>query len=131
MPRPVSIRPAAVCALALPLPLSSAGVASAKQVSANLRVVGAGAKVLDEATLDHRHDQGADQPEGDLLRRRQTAAAASRPRVNGATALGLLAQAARSTASLRPFEVTDALQLRAGLCTVGGHTATKGSSPGT
>ena len=43
---------------------------------------------------------------------RGPAAAAGRSRVRGATALGLLAQAAKSTASLRPLLVTDAFARR-------------------
>lgn len=123
MPRPVSIRPAAVCALALTLALSCAGVASAKKVSANLRVV-AGAKVLDEATLATGTTKVPTSPKATCFGRHDGGSGMPAT-VNGATAFGLLAQAARSTASLRPFEVTDAFSFGLGLCTVGGHSATK------
>ncbi len=43
--------------------------------------------------------------------------------LKGATALGLLAQAAKSTGSLRPLLVTDPFDFGLGLCGVGGAKA--------
>ena len=54
MPRITPFRLAAACALALALLFSIAAVAAAKGVSADLRVVGAGGKVLAEKTLGPR-----------------------------------------------------------------------------
>ena len=44
--------------------------------------------------------------------------------IKGATALGLLGQAAKSTSSLRPLLITDAFDFGLGICGVGGFKAT-------
>jgi hypothetical protein len=96
MPTLVSSRPAAACALALCLYGCLAGTALARGVRADLRVVGKGGAVLTEQTL-----------------RTGTV------KIKGATALGLLGQAARATASLRPLLLTDAFDFGLGICGVG------------
>jgi len=121
MPRLIPFRLAAACALAVLLTFVAAGPANAKGVPAQLRVV-TGQKVL------------ADQ----ALRTGTTAVPTSRAatcfgkdkggsgksvKVAGATALGLLAQAARSTDSLRPLLVTDAFSFGLGICAIGGVEA--------
>ena len=123
MPRLVPIRLAAACSLALFLVLGTAGIAVAKQVPAELRVVGKNGKVLAEeerlttttkvptsrrATCFGKGSQGSGRP----------------TTVRGATALGLLADAAQADAALRPFYVTDAFSFGLGLCTIGGQSAT-------
>ena len=71
MPRLIPFRLAAACALALSLSLSLAAVACGRKgVTADLRVVGSGGKVLAEETVQTGDHLDQDQPEGDLLRRR-------------------------------------------------------------
>ena len=112
MPRLIPIRLAAACALALVLLLSTAAIASAKGAAADLRVVGSGGKVLAEETLGAGHDLGPDQPEGDLLRQGHRRQRQGGRRSKAPTALGLLAQAAKSTTALKPLLITDCLRLR-------------------
>jgi hypothetical protein len=123
MPRLISTRPVAVCALALFMTLAFAGVASATKVSSELRVV-AGGKVLDEETLSTGTTKVPTSSKATCFGRHDRGSGKSAT-VTGPTAFGLLAQAARSSSALRPFYVTDAFSFGLGLCTVGGHSATK------
>jgi hypothetical protein len=123
MPRLIPNRLAAACALALLLMLSSTAVAAAKKVSAELRVVGKNGRVLAE---EERLTTTTRVP---TSRRATCFGRGSRgsgraTRVRGATALGLLAGAARANPALRPFYVTDAFSFGLGLCTIGGESAT-------
>src|SRR5262245_17420041 len=101
MPRLISFRPAAACVLALVLSLSFAASAIAKGVSADLRVVGKGGKVLTEQTLSTSTTTIKTSPKANCFGA-GTAGSGKAVTIRGATALGLLGQAAKSTGSLRP-----------------------------
>lgn len=119
MPRLIPIRLAAACALALALSLPFAASALAKGVSAQLRVVGKGSKVLTEQTLSTGSTAIKTSRKADCFGA-GTAGSGKSVTIAGATALGLLGQAAKSTGSLRPLLITDAFDFGLGICGVGG-----------
>jgi hypothetical protein len=118
MPRIISFRPAAACMLALALSLAVTAAAVAKGVSADLRVVGKGSKVLTEQTLDTGTTTIKTSPRANCFGA-GTAGSGKAVTIKGATALGLLGQASKSTASLRPLLLTDAFDFGLGICAVG------------
>jgi hypothetical protein len=128
MPRLIPFRPAAACAPALVLSLfvflsmslSFAAGAGAKGVSAELRVVGKGGKVLTEQTLSTGTIAIKTSPKANCFGP-GTGGSGKSVTVKGATALGLLAQATKSTAALRPLLITDAFDFGLGICGVGGN----------
>ncbi len=129
MPRIAPSRLAAACALALVLLFSTAAIAAAKGVSADLRVVGAGGKALAEQTLQTGTTKVPTSPKATCLGK-GTGGSGRSVSVKGPTALGLLAQAAKSTSALRPLLVTDAFESEFGLgiCGVGGSKSTSKES---
>jgi len=118
MPIPVPFRLAAACALALILSLSVSASALAKGVPADLRVVGKGGKVLTEQTLNTGTTAIKTSAKANCFGA-GTAGSGKSVTVKGATALGLLGQAAKATAALRPLLVTDAFDFGLGICGVG------------
>jgi hypothetical protein len=118
MPRLIPFRLAAACALALALSLPFAASALAKGVSAELRVVGKGGKVLTEQTLSTGTTTIKTSPQANCFGT-GTGGSGKSVTVKGATAMGLLAQASKSTASLRPLLITDAFDFGLGICGVG------------
>jgi hypothetical protein len=120
MPRLVSTRLLAACALAVALSVSVTAPALAKGVSANLRVVGKAGKVLTEQTLSTSTISIKTSKQAKCFGPENAGSGAS-VTVKGATALGLLAQASKSTGSLRPLLVTDAFDFGLGICGVGGN----------
>jgi hypothetical protein len=124
MPRLIPFRSAAVWALALTLllavSLSFAASAAAKGVSAELRVVGKGGKVLTEQTLSTGTTAIKTSPKATCFGP-GTGGSGQPVTVKGATALGLLAQGAQSNAALRPLLITDAFDFGLGICGVGGN----------
>lgn len=118
MPRFIPFRLAAVCALALVLSLSIAASAVAKGVSADLRVVGKNGKVLTEETLTTGTTAIKTSPKANCFGA-GTAGSGKAVTIKGATALGLLGQAAKSTGSLRPLLLTDAFDFGLGICGIG------------
>ena len=125
MPRIALPRLAAACALAIAVLFSSVAVATAKGVRADLRVVGAGGQTLAEETLTTGTVKIPTSPKATCLGK-GTGGSGKPATVKGPTALGLLAQAAKSTSSLRPLLVTDAFEAEfgLGLCGVAGAKAT-------
>ncbi len=119
MPRLIPFRLAAACALALVLSLSLAAGAVAKGVSADLRVVGKGGKVLTEETLKTGTTTIKTSKRAKCFGP-ENAGSGKSVTVKGATAMGLLAQAAKTTSSLRPLLVTDAFDFGLGICGIGG-----------
>ncbi len=119
MPRLIPFRPAAVCSLALILVLCFAALAVAKGTPAHLRVL-AGQKVLADQTLRTGTTGVPTSPRAACFGAESTGSGKN-VRVAGATPLGLLAQAARSTRALRPLLLTDAFSFGLGLCAIGGH----------
>jgi hypothetical protein len=122
MPRLTPIRLAVACALALILIVSTAAIAAAK-VPAELRVVGKTGKVLAEEELLTGTVKVPTSKKAKCFGS-GSAGSGKAKTVQGATALGLLSQAAKGNAALRPFYVTDAFSFGLGLCTVGTNTAT-------
>jgi hypothetical protein len=120
MPRLIPFRHAPACALVLVVSLSCAASAVAKGVPAELRVVGKGGKVLTEQTLSTGTTTIKTSEQAKCFGPANAGSGKS-VTVKGATALGLLAQAAKSTGSLRPLLVTDAFDFGLGICGVGGN----------
>jgi hypothetical protein len=121
MPRLTPFRLAAACALAFVLTASTAAIAAAK-VPADLRVVGGG-KVLAEETLKTGTTKVSTSPKATCFGK-GTAGSGRAATIKGATALGLLGQAAKSTSTLKPLLLTDAFDFGLGICGVGGYKAT-------
>jgi hypothetical protein len=125
MPRFISFRLVAACALALVLSAvvaigaSGAPTATAsKGVPVDLRVVGKGGKILTEEDLSTGTIAVKTSPQATCFGT-GTGGSGKSVTLRGATALGALAQASRSTASLRPLLVTDAFDFGLGICGVG------------
>lgn len=121
MPRSIRCRAAGACALALVLSLSLAVTAVAKGTEASLRVVGKGGKVLTEQTLSTGTIAVKTSPKATCFGA-GTGGSGDAVTLRGATALGLLAQASKSTAALRPLLITDSFDFGLGICGVGGNT---------
>jgi hypothetical protein len=120
MPRIVPSRLVAVCGLALILLFAIAASAPAKSVRANLRVVGKGGKVLAEKSLS----SGAlsiPTSKSATCFGAGTGGSGKGYKTSGPTALGLLAQGAKSIGALRPLSITDAFldEFGLGICGVG------------
>ena len=122
MPRLIPFRLIAASALALLIVISSAAIAVAK-VPADLRVV-AGGKTLAEGSLKTGTTTVPTSPKATCFGK-GTAGSGKAATIKGATALGLLGQAAKSTSTLKPLLLTDAFDFGLGICGVGGHKATK------
>jgi hypothetical protein len=130
MPRLISFRLAAACALALISVFSLAVTAAAKGPVASLRVVGKGGKVLDEDSFGVGGTVSiAASPKATCFGA-GTGGSGKKLALKGPTALGMLARAAQFTASLRPVLVTDHFvnEFGLGICGVGGTAATSKSS---
>lgn len=121
MPRLISFRLAAACALALSLTLVCAAGAAAKPL-AELRVVGKGGKVLAERPV----------PMAGVSVETSTKATCFGPgsggsgddvRIKGTTALGLLASGAKVIAALRPLLISDSFDFGLALCGIGSSVA--------
>jgi len=125
MPRLIPFRLVAACALALVLFAAVAVSASAgpKKSPAMdplvfLRVVGKGGKVLTEEGLTATTVAVKTSPKASCFGA-GTAGSGKSVTIKGATALGALAQASKSTAALRPLLITDAFDFGLGICGVG------------
>jgi hypothetical protein len=126
MPRITLKRLAGACALLLALSLSIAPGALAKGFSANLRVVGASGKILTEkdvatATTSVKTSANAT-CFGD-----GTGGSGKSVSIKGNTGLGLLARAAKTTATLRPLSISDHFDFGLALCGID-HSIAKGES---
>lgn len=123
MPRSNRCRAVGACALTLVLSLSLAATALAKGTQVSLRVVGKGGRILTEQTLKTGTTSIETSPEATCFGA-GTGGSGKAVTVHGATALGLLAEAARTTSSLRPLLITDAFvdEFGLGICGIGGST---------
>jgi len=122
MPRLVSIRLALASALALLLVLLTA-TATAKGPVVGLRVVGAHGKVLAERAVSPSTTSLRTSPKATCLGA-GTGGSGQSVKVKGNTALGVLAKASKSTASLRPLSITDHFpEFGLGLCGIGKSVA--------
>jgi hypothetical protein len=115
-------RLAAACALALLLVVSSVAVAGAKGPVADLRVVGSGGKQLAEDSFGAATASITTSPKATCFGP-GTGGSGKTVTVKGPTALGMLFQAAKFTAALKPVLVTDAFDFGLGICGIGGSTA--------
>jgi hypothetical protein len=126
MPRIISFRLAAVCALALSLTFAFAGVAAAKGPIADLRVVGAGGKVLAEKTVASANLSVKTSPKATCFGP-GNGGSGDDVAVKANTALGLLLAGAKATPALQPLLISDAFDFGLALCGIGSSVA-KGSS---
>jgi hypothetical protein len=123
MPRLIPFRLAAACALALVVSLVPVAAATAKGVPAELRVIGKGGKVLSEQTLG-TGTVAVKTSRSATCFGAGTGGSGRSVTIKGATAMGLLVQAAKATASLRPLSVTDAFSFGLGICGIGSSAIT-------
>jgi hypothetical protein len=121
MPRLIPFRLVIACALAILFAASTAAIATAK-VPVGLRVVGGG-KTIAEATFKTGTTSVPTSPKATCFGK-GTGGSGRAVKIKGATALGLLGQAAKSTAALKPLLLTDSFDFGLGICGVGGYGAT-------
>lgn len=126
MPRLISFRLAAACALALSLTLVFAAGAVAKGPAADLRVVGAGGKILAEKPVPMATVSVKTSPKATCFGP-GSGGSGDKVEIKGNTAMGLLASGARMIASLRPLLISDSFDFGLALCGIGSSVA-KGSS---
>ncbi|HEY6729560.1 MAG TPA: hypothetical protein VI039_00880 [Solirubrobacterales bacterium] len=126
MPSLIPFRLAAVCALALSLTLAFTALATAKGLQANLRVVGTGSKVLAEKTVASPNVSITASPKATCFGPGSGGSGDSL-QLKGNTAMGLLANGAKTTAALRPLSITDSFDFGLAICGIGSSVA-KGSS---
>jgi hypothetical protein len=122
MPRITPFRLAAVCALAISLTLAFAAGASAKGFSADLRVVGAGGKVLAEKTVSTANTAVKTSPKAECFGT-GTGGSGKSVTLKGNTAMGLLARASKTTSSLSPLLISDHFDFGLALCGIGSSVA--------
>ncbi len=122
MPRFIPFRLAAACALALFLSLPLAASAVGKGFSAELRVVGAGGKVLAEQPVASGAVSVKSSPRATCFGK--GTGGSGRPVSLGAnTAMGLLARGTKSIAALRPLLLSDHFGFGVALCGIGSSVA--------
>jgi len=126
MPRITPFRLAAVCALALSLTFAFTGAAAAKGLRADLRVVGAGGKVLAEKTVASANVSVKTSPKATCFGQ-GTGGSGDAVQLKGSTAMGLLASGAKTIPALRPLSISDHFDFGLALCGIGSSVA-KGSS---
>ena len=118
MPRFIPFRLAAACVLVIVVSLVPAAAAAAKRVSAELRVVGKAGKVLSEQALD-TGTVSVKTSRSATCFGADNAGSGKPATIKGATAMGLLVQASKSTPALRPLSITDAFSFGLGICSIG------------
>lgn len=126
MPRIIPFRLAAVCLLALSLTLAVAAGAVAKGPSAELRVVGAGGKVLAEKPAPTAKVTVKSSPRATCFGP-GSGGSGDNIQLKANTAMGLLANGSKMIAALRPLLISDAFSFGLALCGIGKSVA-KGSS---
>lgn len=124
MPRLIPFRLVSTFALAFVLVLSTAAVAGAKGPFADLRVVGDDGKILAEKSFGAGTASVKASPRAGCFGAGKGGSGQT-VTVKGPTALGMLIQASKFTAALRPLLITDAFDFGLGLCGVGGYEANK------
>ncbi len=122
MPTLISFRLAAACALALVFALSTATSAFAKGPLANLRVVNSAGKILAEDSFGAGTASIKTSPQADCFGTGSGGSGKS-VTIEGPTALGVLIQAAKFTAALKPVQISDHFDFGLALCGVGGNVA--------
>ena len=128
MPRTIPTRLCAACVLAFVISLSLTAGALAKGLSAELRVVGKGNKVVTEQTVKTSTAVSVKASPKATCFGAKDAGSGKAVSIKPNTAMGLLARASKSTGALRPLVLTDAFSFGLGLCGVGPNTAKGGAS---
>ncbi len=118
MPRPMQLRTVTACALVLCLGLAFAASASAKGFQATLRVVGAGNKVLAEQLVTSSDLSVKTSPKATCFGAGSGGSGAP-VALKGNTALGLLADGAKTIKQLAPLSISDHFSFGVALCGVG------------
>jgi hypothetical protein len=122
MPRITPFRLAAACALALSLSMALAAGAPAAGFKAQLRVVGAGGKVLAEKPVATATTQVKTSPKAECFGK-GTGGSGDPVTIKGNTALGLLARGSKATPALSPLLISDSFDFGLALCGVGSSVA--------
>lgn len=122
MPRITPFRLAAVSALALTMTLAVAAGASAAGFKAELRVVGAGGKVLAERPIATADTSVKTSPKATCFGA-GTGGSGKSVTLKGNTAMGLLARASKFVAALHPLLISDHFDFGIALCGVGSSVA--------
>jgi len=128
MPRLISYRLAgasAICAV-LALSATALGAGGGGGIPVKLRVLTTSGKLLAEEGLRSASTSIQTSPAATCFGK-GTGGSGKSVSIKGATALGLLIEAAKSDSALRPLLVTDHFSFGLGLCGVGGHVAKSGS----
>lgn len=126
MPRSTSSPPAAVCLLVISITLAFATGASAKGFKAELRVVGAGGKVLAEKPIATATTSVKTSPKAECFGK-GSGGSGDPVTIKGNTAMGLLAHASKSVSALSPLLISDSFDFGLALCGIGSSVA-KGKS---
>lgn len=121
MPRIISLRLAAACALVAALSLTIVAGAVAKG-AADLRVVGKNGKILTEKTVRTADVSVKTSPRANCFGE-GTGGSGKSVSLKGGTALGLLAKGARGSAALNPLLISDSFDFGLALCGVGSSVA--------
>lgn len=122
MPRITPFRLAAVCALAISLTWALAAGASANGFKAELRVVGAGGKVLVEKPVATATTSVKTSPKAECFGK-GSGGSGNPVTIKGNTAMGLLAGASKTVAALSPLLISDHFDFGIALCGVGSSVA--------
>ncbi|HEX2393372.1 MAG TPA: hypothetical protein VHI77_10695 [Solirubrobacterales bacterium] len=128
MPRITPLRLAAACTLALVLSLTLVAGATAKGVSAELRVVGKRSQVLAEQEVRTGPAISVKTSPKATCFGKGTGGSGKPVPIQPNTAMGALAQAAKSNPALRPLAVSDSFSFGLALCGIGKSLATGGLS---
>jgi hypothetical protein len=130
MPRLISFRLVAACALALVFVFSLSAGASAftRSIGPHLHVVGKGGKVLAEKSFAVDGDVSIKASPNASCFGSGTGGSGKSVKMKEATALGMLLRASKFTAALRPVLITDAFDFGLGICGIGGSTASTKAS---
>lgn len=126
MPRLITFRLLAACALALLLLLSTSALATAKGTRVSLRVVGSSGKTLSEQFIGAKTTSVKTSPKATCLGP-GTGGSGKSVQVKGPTALSALGLASKRTPALRPLSITDHFlsEFGLGLCGIGKSQTTK------
>jgi hypothetical protein len=122
MPRITQSRLAAACLLAFSLTIAFAAGASAAGFKANLRVVGAGGKVLAEQDIATANTSVKTSPKATCFGA-GTGGSGKSVTLKGNTAMGLLARGSKTLTSLQPMLISDHFDFGIALCGVGSSVA--------
>lgn len=127
MPRLISFRLAAACALACSFLIVFVTGAPAKGPAAELRVVGTGGKALVEKTVPAATVSIKTSPKATCFGS-GAGGSGDMVTIQGNTAMGLLASAAKTVGALQPLLISDHFDFGLALCGIGSSIAKGGAS---